>query len=194
MSRVRGHGPAVHRRRCRREHDPAMDRGGTTPGRAPAASPYSQPGRTPPRPRTRPVDVRLGVLPGSRRPSATPRRSRCAGHRGVPRPLREVITASACPSMAARASGSCPASSVKEIPPDGSRTSASRWCNPRGPRHLTRAPHMHSRCVVVPTACRAGWCALPRLHSRLAYRRPRPRLVLRTSGPGRAQTSIQHGK
>jgi hypothetical protein len=35
---------------------------------------------------------------------------------------------------------------------------------------------------------------LPRLHSRLAYRRPRLRLVLRTSDLGRAQTSIQHGK
>ena len=49
---------------------------------------------------------------------------------------------------------------------------------------------MHPRCVVVPPACRAGWCARPRLHSRLAYRRPRPRLALRTSDPGRAQTSI----
>ena len=32
------------------------------------------------------------------------------------------------------------------------------------------------------------------MHSRLAYRRPRPRVVLRTSGLGRAQTSIQHAK
>jgi hypothetical protein len=36
--RARARGPAVHCRRCRREHDPAVDRGGTTPGRAPAAS------------------------------------------------------------------------------------------------------------------------------------------------------------
>ena len=53
-------------------------------------------------------------------------------HRGVPRPLREVITASACPSMAARASGSCPASPVTGIPPNGSGISARRWCTPRG--------------------------------------------------------------
>ena len=109
--------PSCHRRGCRQEHDPAVDRGGTTPGRAPAASPL-QPGRSY---TTAALNASGrcetgGVLPGSRRPLVTPRRSRCAGHCGVPRPLRELITASACPSMAARASGSSPASSVKEIP------------------------------------------------------------------------------
>lgn len=45
MSRERVRGPAVHRRRCRREHYPAVDPGGTTPGRAPATSPL-QPARS----------------------------------------------------------------------------------------------------------------------------------------------------
>ena len=39
-----------------------------------------------------------------------------------------------------------------------------------GADYGTHTPHMHSRCVVVPSTCRPGWCALPRLHSRLAYR------------------------
>jgi len=58
------------------------------------------------------------------------------------------MTPSACPGMAARASGSCPAWPVTVVPPGGSSASARRWCTRRGSWHLTRAPLMRSRCVV----------------------------------------------
>jgi hypothetical protein len=68
----------------------------------------------------------------------------------------------------------------------GARTCHRRIMSPAS-RPLPDGRSDHGR-----STCRAGWCALPRMHSRLAYRRPRPRLALRTSdlGARKCQSSI----
>jgi hypothetical protein len=193
MSRERGRGPAVHRRRCRREHDPAVDRGGTTPGRAPAASPL-QPARS----------YTTAALNAS---------GRCetGGSSGVAATVGHAQTlALRWPSWRARAA-----------PRGDHRLRLSRHGRPcarilagvvgegdsPGRFQDLSQPVAQPARVVKPDqgaahafALRGRPAGLPGRLVRPAavtfwprVRRPRPRLVLRTPGLG-AQPSIQHGK